>query len=131
MSWRVRATTVVVAGMASLGLVAAPARAAVSTQDAQFLEQAHQANLAEINAGQLAQNPGHSQTVQSIGETLITDHAMLDGATQRTAAALDVTLPNAPTAARSTSCSSPPNSPDTRRSWPLSRPNRPRGLTRR
>jgi predicted outer membrane protein len=98
MSWRVRATTVVVAGLASLGLVAAPARAAVSTQDAQFLEQAHQANLAEINAGQLAQNPGHSQVVQSIGETLITDHAMLDGAIQRTATGLSVALPHAPNA---------------------------------
>jgi putative membrane protein len=98
MSWRVRAITVVVAGLASLGLVAAPARAAVSTQDAQFLEQAHQANLAEILAGQLAQNPGHSQAVQSIGQTLIKDHAMLDGAIQRTAPGLGVTLPNAPTA---------------------------------
>jgi predicted outer membrane protein len=96
MSWRVRVTTVVAAVLASLGLVAAPARAAVSTQDAQFLEQAHQANLAEINAGQLAQNPGHSQVVQSIGQRLITDHAMLDGAIQRTAAGLGVTMPHAP-----------------------------------
>jgi putative membrane protein len=98
MSWRMRAMTVVVAGLAALGLVAAPARAAVSTQDAHFLEQAHQANLAEIKAGQLAQNPGHSQAVQSIGESLITDHGMLDGAIQRTAAGLNVTLPNAPNA---------------------------------
>ena len=98
MSWRVRAMTVVVAGLASLGLVAAPARAAVSTQDAQFLDLAHQANLAEINAGQLAQIHSQSQAVQSIGQTLITDHGMLDGAIQRTAFGLNVALPNAPNA---------------------------------
>ncbi|GGK91991.1 hypothetical protein Sme01_54390 [Sphaerisporangium melleum] len=70
----------------------------VSRQDRQFLATAHQGHLAEIAAGKLAQAKGTTETVRSIGATLVTDHTVLDSSLTRTARQLKVPLPAGPSA---------------------------------
>jgi putative membrane protein len=85
----------------ALGAWAAHAGAAVksvSKQDKTWLVKAHQANLAEINAGMMAKRDGHSKEVRLAGDTLITDHTMLDGSMKPAAYDLGVRLPDAPSA---------------------------------
>ena len=76
----------------------ASASASASGQDAQYLQQAHQTNLAEIAAGKLAQQKGHSQTVKNLGAKFVTDHTKLDQELKPVAQTLGVGLPNAPNA---------------------------------
>jgi putative membrane protein len=87
------------------GSAAAPAESAtasgssvVSTQDSQYLRQAHQTNLAEISAGNLAQQKGNSQTVKNLGAKFVTDHTRLDQELKSVAQTLGVSLPQAPNA---------------------------------
>jgi putative membrane protein len=68
----------------------------VSAQDATYLRQAHQTNLAEIAAGKLAQQKGNNQTVKSLGTKFVTDHIKLDQALTPVAQTLGVSLPQAP-----------------------------------
>jgi putative membrane protein len=88
----------VLAGVATLGLLATPANAAPTAQDVLFLQQAHQANLAEISAGQLAQQRSDNAAIKQIGATFVANHTTLDSAVQQTAHALGVTLPATPNA---------------------------------
>ncbi len=74
------------------------ASSAASAQDAQFLQQAHQTNLAEIAAGHLAQQKGNSQTVKNLGAKFVTDHTKLDQSVKTVAQNLGVSLPQAPNA---------------------------------
>jgi predicted outer membrane protein len=69
---------------------------AASAQDAQFLQAAHQVNLAEINAGNLAKTKGNSQAVREIGTVMVADHTTLDTAVKNAAAPLGITLPSGP-----------------------------------
>jgi putative membrane protein len=69
--------------------------ASVSAQDALYLRQAHQTNLAEIAAGKLAQQKGNSQTVKNLGTKFVTDHTILDQALKPVAQTLGVSLPQA------------------------------------
>jgi putative membrane protein len=69
-----------------------------SSQDAQFLQQAHQTNLAEIATGQLAKQKGNSQTVKNLGTKFVTDHTNLDRELKSVAQTLGVSLPQAPNA---------------------------------
>lgn len=86
-------------GAAALFLApAAPAVAAPSEQDTTFLRAAHQANLAEIATGTIAQQKGQSQQVKDLGARFVADHTALDQALQGVATALGVSLPNAPNA---------------------------------
>ncbi len=70
----------------------------VSTQDRQYLQKAHQSNLAEIAAGTLAQSKGANQQVKDIGAMLITDHTKLDDIVRQVASTAGVELPQTPDA---------------------------------
>jgi predicted outer membrane protein len=110
MLWRIRALAVGLVALAGAALaqpaVAAASVQATSTQvtstqaasaqDAQFLQIAHQVNLAEIAAGNLARAKGNSQMVKDIGATMVADHTTLDTAVRSAAAQQGVTLPSAP-----------------------------------
>jgi putative membrane protein len=78
------------------GSSTASASSVASQQDAQYLRQAHQTNLAEIAAGHLAQQKGSSQTVKNLGAKFVTDHTKLDQALRSVAQNLGVSLPQAP-----------------------------------
>jgi putative membrane protein len=89
----------IAAGLGVVGLfvlVSTPASAAPSQQDTTYLVAAHQSNLAEIAAGQLAQQKGQSQQVKDLGAKFVTDHTQLDSALTQAAGSLGVTLPNTP-----------------------------------
>jgi predicted outer membrane protein len=72
----------------------------VSAQDIQYLQQAHQTNLAEIAAGRLAQQKGNSQTVRNLGGKFVTDYTNLDHALVPVAQSLNVSLPSTPNSAQ-------------------------------
>ncbi|GAA3276868.1 DUF4142 domain-containing protein [Dactylosporangium vinaceum] len=91
-----RRTIAVLGTVGLFVLAAAPAQAAPSQQDSTFLVAAHQANLAEIAAGNLAQQKGQSQQVKDLGSKFVADHTQLDAATSQTAQALGVALPGSP-----------------------------------
>jgi len=84
--------------MILMGALPASARAEVAEQDRQFLRKAHQGNLAEIVAGQAAQDKGKADVVRSIGARLVADHTKLDTALKKTARRLQVSLPLQPSA---------------------------------
>jgi putative membrane protein len=71
-----------------------------SQQDITFLQAAHQSNLTEIAAGQLAQSKAASQQVKDLGALFVADHTKLDQAVTQTATTLGVSLPDAPNAAQ-------------------------------
>lgn len=73
------------------------AAAAPSAQDVAYLRAAHQTNLAEITTGRLATQKGVTAKVRALGARFVTDHTRLDAAVTATAAALGVSLPDAPT----------------------------------
>jgi putative membrane protein len=85
-----------------LVLTTAPAAHAATTelnaQDKAYLQAVHQANLAEVEAGKLAQSKGSSQQVKDLGAMMVTDHTKLDAALRQLATAAKVSLPAAPTA---------------------------------
>lgn len=87
-----------VSPLAPSGSSTASASPVVSAQDTQYLQQAHQTNLAEIAAGHLAQQKGNSQTVKNLGAKFVTDHTKLDQALKQVASNLGVSLPSAPNA---------------------------------
>jgi putative membrane protein len=80
--------------------VAAPALAAgtASQQDSTWLVAAHQSNLAEIAAGQDAQQNATNDDVKMLGEHLVSDHTTLDRSVTTLAQKYDVSLPDAPNA---------------------------------
>jgi putative membrane protein len=96
MSLSARVATLAAAVVGALAVAAGPATAAPSQQDIQFLQQAHQTNLAEIAAGTLAQQKGDSQIVRDLGARFVSDHTSLDQALRSVAQALGVQLPATP-----------------------------------
>ncbi|MFF3668143.1 DUF4142 domain-containing protein [Microtetraspora malaysiensis] len=68
----------------------------VSEQDQMFLIKAHQGNLAEIRAGRLAQQKGHTSAVRDLGTRLIKDHTRLDTKLRQVAKDVGVQLPHEP-----------------------------------
>lgn len=99
MSPLVRVATLAVMAIGGLAMTAGTATAATPTptmQDTQFLQQAHQTNLAEIAAGKLAQQKGHSPTVKNLGAMFMTDHTNLDKMLMPVARQMHVTLPSTP-----------------------------------
>ena len=93
--WAMAAVAVLI-----VALWSAPAAAAPSEQDRRFLITAHQANLAAIAAGRLAQQKGTSPVVRQLGATFAADHATLDTNLVRVAQQLNVALPIEPTDAQ-------------------------------
>jgi putative membrane protein len=70
-----------------------------SSRDRAWLAEAHQANLAETQVGELARKKGGSAAVRAAGAMLVTDHVAADAQVTRVARSMGVTLPSAATPA--------------------------------
>jgi putative membrane protein len=70
-----------------------------SSRDRAWLAEAHQANLAETQVGELARKKGGSAAVRAAGAMLVTDHIAADAKVTRVARSVGVTLPSAATPA--------------------------------
>lgn len=92
----VAATAAAIVMLGGTGAHAAPAD--LNAQDRAFLAAAHQSNLAEIQAGTLAQQKATEQATKELGAKWIADHTKLDGSLRAVATKLGVTLPTAPNA---------------------------------
>ena len=79
---------------------AAPANAAqkqnVSKADQQFVKEAIEADMAEVQVGQLAQQKGQSQDVKQFGQTLQQDHSQNLQQAQQLAQQLGINAPSQP-----------------------------------
>lgn len=73
---------------------AAPAVARVSSEDRSWLNEIHQANLAEAEAGTLAAKKASSGAVRSAGDMMASQHTAFDEKIVEAAARLHVTLPD-------------------------------------
>jgi putative membrane protein len=60
--------------------------------DRTFMMQAHEANLAEIDAGQAAASKGNAAEVRYFGQTMITEHTMAQSSLDSLAGALSQSL---------------------------------------
>jgi putative membrane protein len=63
--------------------------------DRAWLAAAHQANLAEVEVGELAKKKGGSAAVRAAGAMLVTDHIASDAQVTRVAKSLKLSLPSA------------------------------------
>ncbi len=81
-----------------IGFTAGQASAAtqLSRQDQNFIRQASQTNLAEINEGHLAVDKGGSETVKQLGQTLITDHTQAEDQLRQIAQQQGFQVPQSP-----------------------------------
>lgn len=79
-----------------VGLAAAPASAAPSQQDTTWMAAAHQGNLAEIAAGNDAQQKATSSQVKDLGAMFVQMHTQLDQQLTQAARQFGVQLPGAP-----------------------------------
>jgi putative membrane protein len=96
-SWRTLAA--VVLGTILVVSVLASAQPALGS-DELYLTQAHRDHLAEIEAGQLAQEKGSTAAIREQGRRLVADHTVLDTDLRNVAGLLDVSLPTEPTPLR-------------------------------
>ncbi|MGW4407713.1 DUF4142 domain-containing protein [Nonomuraea sp. NPDC004702] len=71
-----------------------------SEQDRTWMATIHQGNLAEIEAGRLAEKKGATDQIKSIGRMLVDDHTQFDKKVTETASQLAIQLPAAPTSAQ-------------------------------
>jgi putative membrane protein len=79
------------------GVTAAFAAApGVNEQDRAFLTATHQGNLAEIEAGKVAEKQGSTERVRNAGRVLVDEHTKLDKEVRRVADEVGVTLPDTP-----------------------------------
>ncbi|MEU6807508.1 DUF4142 domain-containing protein [Streptomyces sp. NPDC046831] len=94
-----RPVAAAVAAVALCGISVPQAFAVDGTsQDATFLIQAHQGNLAETAAGEDTLNHATSQCVKEVGAVLVRDHRRLDTDVSALAGKLKVKLPASPSA---------------------------------
>lgn len=93
-----RAVLGVITVLAALLLVASPASAEPSEQDAAWMKAAHQSNLAEIAAGTAAREHATTEAVQNMGLVLVEEHQTLDAELTAAAEQLGVELPTEPSA---------------------------------
>ncbi len=93
-----RLALVPVAVVGAVVLTAAPALAAPSQQDVTWMQAAHQSNLAEIAAGNAAQQAATTPEVKQLGQMFVQMHTELDTALTAAAQQLGVQLPPAPNA---------------------------------
>ncbi|RSS58257.1 DUF4142 domain-containing protein [Streptomyces sp. WAC06614] len=84
---------------AAAGLCAPAAHAAPygSNDDEKFVVAVHQANLAEIAAGEDAGKNAQDSCVKDVGALLVKDHTKLDADVKELADKLNITLPATPT----------------------------------
>jgi putative membrane protein len=78
----------------SVGLLGSPAVAAFNDQS--FANAAAQGGLAEVAAGQLAEQKAASPQVKQFGQTLVADHTESDAGLQQIAKQKKLTLPTEP-----------------------------------
>ena len=80
-----------------VGFAAGTASAAqLSQQDEQFVRQAAQGGLEEVQAGRLAEQQGGSQAVKQLGQTMVADHTLANNQLQQIAQQQGLTLPQSP-----------------------------------
>lgn len=79
-------------------VLAAPVALAAQTHADAFMEKAIQGNLAEIKAGQLAEQKGATEGVRQFGEVLVQDHSKANQKAMTAAASMGVTPPAEPNA---------------------------------
>jgi putative membrane protein len=94
----IRVAVVTATLVVSTVLAGGPALAAPSDQDATWLRAAHQSNLAEIAAGNAAQQSATTADVRNLGAMFIRMHTDLDNQLKPVAQQLGVELPGEPTA---------------------------------
>lgn len=70
-----------------------PGRPRLSHADYHWIYVAHQANMAEIQAGRLGQLDGGSSAIRSAGATMLRDHEALDSELIKVANAMKLRLP--------------------------------------
>jgi putative membrane protein len=68
--------------------------ATTTTSDAQFAKNAAQANLAEVQLGQLAERNGTTLTVKDFGKRMVADHSTAQDKLKAAAQKDDITLPD-------------------------------------
>lgn len=93
------ATSVAAVGCASAQAASTASASAqhLSAQDIGWLDHTHQANEAEVQAGQLAESNAGTATIRSTGAMMVRDHSALDAKLVALATRLHVTLPQSPT----------------------------------
>lgn len=96
----VRLTLLPAAVLGAVVLTSAPALAAPSDQDVTWMQAAHQGNLAEIAAGNAAQQSATDNQVKQLGAMFVQMHTQLDQALTQAGQQLGVQLPSEPSAAQ-------------------------------
>jgi putative membrane protein len=88
--------------IAGLGLIVISAAwsltLAAEMRSGEFISEAIEGNLFEVQAGQLAQTKGARESVRQFGKMLATDHASAAQQSQRIATALGAKVPTRPSA---------------------------------
>lgn len=74
-------------------LLTLPMAAFAANHDASFYKHAAEGGIAEVEAGQLAQNKGNSQQVKDFGAMMVKDHTAANEKLQALASSKNVTLP--------------------------------------
>lgn len=69
---------------------------AASHPDASFYKNAAEGGIAEVEAGQLAQEKGNSQPVKDFGAMMVKDHSAANEKLKALASSKDITLPTSP-----------------------------------
>jgi putative membrane protein len=69
---------------------------AASDPDASFYKSAAEGGIAEVEAGQLAQEKGNSQQVKDFGAMMVKDHSAANEKLKTLASSKNVTLPSSP-----------------------------------
>jgi putative membrane protein len=67
---------------------------AASNPDASFFKNAAEGGIAEVEAGQLAQDKGNSQPVKDFGAMMVKDHTAANEKLKTLASSKDITLPS-------------------------------------
>jgi putative membrane protein len=89
-----RKFSIALAAAGLIGFAAGTASAAqLSQQDQDFVKQAAQGGLEEIQSGQMAEQKGASQAIKQLGQTLVTDHTMMNEQLKQIAQQQGFTLP--------------------------------------
>ncbi|HEY6433552.1 MAG TPA: DUF4142 domain-containing protein [Acetobacteraceae bacterium] len=89
---------VVIVAASALGLMCQANAAALSKQDASFVNQAAETNLAEISAGQMALGKSPSQAVAQLAQTMVSDHTQSNQQLSQIAGQQGFSLPSEPSA---------------------------------
>jgi putative membrane protein len=87
---------IVALGVALAALTTAAAAPTANKADQNFLKQAIQGNLAEVELGKLAQEKSMNDGVRSFGDMLVKDHSASNEKATDVASALGVTAPTEP-----------------------------------